>query len=265
MKKGCIGSVVTLLSVFFFSGISEARHFKVYGYKTPDQGDVELVYWVDFIADSDNQMPYFGKTIDREDLWAHTIEIEYGVTDRWTIAGYADFEDPTGEDFEYIQARAVVSRYRLWEKGERFFDTAFYIEYYLPDPDYQDDGTTGRVPKEKLETRIILEKEMGSFTLTLNPKLEKVLSGGDNVEGLEFEYGASLYYTLSEIFRPGLEFYGEMGELVSFKTGDQQEHYIVPAVKGNIGDAFKWNIGAAFGLTTASDDLVIKGIFEFEL
>ena len=30
-----------------------ARDFKVYGYKTPSQGEVELVYWWDYFVKSD--------------------------------------------------------------------------------------------------------------------------------------------------------------------------------------------------------------------
>lgn len=237
---------------------AHARHFKVYGYNTLDAGEVELVYWTDYVVDSDLNMPYFGNTVERDGLLAHTFEVEYGFTDRWTASLYLDYEDPSGGDFESVQARVVAARYRFGEPGTRFFDTAVYFEYIMPDPDYQG-------AKEKLETRFILEKQLGVHTLRLNPKLEKVTSGPDVEEGLEFAYSASIYRPLQERLQVGLEMHGELGELVDTRSPDDQEHYLVPAATFELMDHLEWNIGAAIGLTNASDDLVFKSILEWEL
>ncbi len=237
-----------------------ARHFKVYGYGTLDPGEIELVYWTDYVWKSDNEMNYFGATnVDREGLWGHTLEVEYGITERFMIAAYVDFEKPSDEDIKYIQSRIVTARYRFGDPGERFFDTAIYVEYYLPDPDYLGMG------KEAIEGRLILEKDIGDKTLRLNPRLEKVVSGPDVEEGLEFEYGARLYGPLTTNFKWGLELYGSLGELVDFKPVDKQKHYIVPALTYKISHSLKWNLGAALGLTDASDDVVIKRLLEWEL
>lgn len=259
MSKISVSAALFVLTFFLFTATAEARHFKVYGYQGPAAGEIELVYWTDYVAASDHPMAFFGETVDREGLWAHTFEIEYGVTDRWTIAGYADFEQPSGENFEYIQWRGVVARYRFFEKGERFFDPAIYLEYYFPDPAY-----TGEA-KERIEARLILEKQIGATVLRLNPKVEKVLSGPDVEEGLEFEYGASLYMNLTPQVRPGIELYGGMGEFVNFKSSDDQQHYVVPAVTWKFLPNVSWNLGVAFGLTDASDDVVVKSIIEVGL
>ncbi len=259
MRKNAVSVGLFGLILFLFTAAAEARHFKVYGYQGPDAGEVELVYWTDYVAASDLQMPFFGKSVDREGLWEHTFEVEYGVTDRWTIAGYADFEQPSGKDLEYIQWRAVLSRYRFFERGERFFDTAIYLEYYFRDPDYVGE------PQEKIEARLILEKRVGAAVLRLNPKVEKAWSGPNVEEGLEFEYGASLYVGLTPQVKPGIEAYGSMGELVNLKSPRDQQHYIVPAVNWRILPNINWNIGVAFGLTDASDDVVVKSIIEVGL
>lgn len=259
MRKSAGRVGLLVLTIFLFASRAEARHFKVYGYQGPAAGEVELVYWTDYVVSSDGLMPFFGETVDREGLWAHTLEIEYGVTDQWTVAGYGDFEQPSGENLEFVQWRAVVARYRFFEKGERFFDPAIYLEYYLPDPAY-----TGEA-KERIEARLILEKQIGPSVLRLNPKVEKVLSGPDVEEGLEFEYGASLYWNLSSRFRPGLEVYGSMGEFVNLRSRESQQHYLVPAVTWKVLPNVAWNLGVAFGLTGASDDLAVKSIVEIGL
>ena len=91
-----------------------------------------------------------------------------------------------------------------------------------------------------------------------------MLSGADVEEGLEFEYGASIYYKLDSMIRSGLEFFGKMGEFVNLKSLDDQTHYIVPAFKIGVTEHISWNVGAAFGLTDASDDMVIKSIIGWE-
>ncbi|HEC12954.1 MAG TPA: hypothetical protein ENI80_06825 [Acidiferrobacteraceae bacterium] len=256
MKK----AIFTALILSLTANLAEARHFKVYGYNTLEADEVELVYWTDYVAKSDNTMNYFGKTgVKREGLWSHTLELEYGLTDRLTVAAYADFEQPSGEDLKYIQTRVVAARYRFGEAGKRFFDTALYVEYYFPNQNYQGEA------KEKIEARLILEKKINGKTLRINPKLEKVTSGPDVDEGLEFEYGASLYGPWTSKLQWGLELYGSLGELSNTKPWDKQKHYIVPAMTYKLSKHLKWNIGAAFGLTDASDDLVFKSLLEWEL
>lgn len=259
MNKYYYSSVLLILLVFLFPLYAEARHFKVYGYKTPDEGEMEVALWNDYVVDSDATMNFFEKAgVKRDGLLSHTLEIEYGMTDRWTIAGYIDLEQPSGEDLKYVQMRTVFSRYRFFEKGERFFDTAVYFEYIIPDSKYQ--GT----PKEKLEVRLILERDLGAATLVINPKFEKVTSGDNNKKGLEFAYGISLYAKSSTSFKPGLEAYGDMGQIARFKPARKQKHYLVPAIKWDLFKEISWNLGVAFGLTRASDDLVVKSILAWE-
>ncbi|NOZ11789.1 MAG: hypothetical protein GXP09_12230 [Gammaproteobacteria bacterium] len=256
MKKILFAVLILALT----SGLAQARHFKVYGYGTPKAGEVELVYWTDYVAKSDTTMNYFGKTgVKRKGLWSQTLELEYGLTDRFTVAAYADFEKPSGEDFKYIQTRVVAARYRFGEAGKRYFDTALYVEYYFPKQNYQ-----GKA-KEKIEARLILEKKINDKTLRINPKLEKVTSGPDVNEGLEFEYGASLYGPWTTKLQWGLEIYGSLGELSNIKPRDEQKHYVVPAITYKFSKHLKWNVGAAVGLTDASDDLVIKSLLEWEI
>ncbi len=251
---------LTLLLTMGLIGNAQARNFKVYGYGTPAAGEAELVYWNDYVLSSDNSMPYFGNSsVSREGLIQHTLEVEYGFTDRLKFALYLDADQPSGENFEFTRARIVAAHYRFGDPGQRFFDTALYIEYYLPRVGYM-----GKA-KEQLEARIILEKQIGESTLRINPVLEKVTSGPDIQEGLELDYSASLYGPISNKLKWGIEYYGGVGELVNAKPLSKQKNYLVPAVTYKFNKHFKWNIGAAVGLTQAADDLVIKNIIEWEL
>jgi hypothetical protein len=245
-----------LASVLFLTALPVlARDFKVYPYTTPSEGEIELVYWWDYFVKSEKDYAYFGEVLEKEGLQRHTFEIEYGITDHWTVAAYADFEKPEGGDFEYVQARSVVTRYRFFEQGERFLDGAIYIEYYLPYKKYSD--------SEKVETRVILQKDLGRVSVILNPILDKKISG-EVEEGLEFEYAAGLYYRAARWLTPGLEFYGEMGELSDLHPVDEQEHFIFPSAQLKLGRRTGLDVGYGFGLTKDSDDQVVKLIWELE-
>jgi hypothetical protein len=241
--------------VLLAAASADARGFKVYSYSTPDQGESELVLWWDMVLDSDAPYPYFGETLEKDGLQRYSLEAEYGVTDRWTLAAYADFDKPRGGAFEYVQARAVVTRYRFFEQGERFLDGAIYFEYYLPYHKYAE--------SEHLETRVILQKDVALWSFILNPLFDKNVSGEVD-EGLELEYAAAIYYRIARGVTPGLEFYGELGPLSNLKPGDAQAHYVFPRVAVKLGPRMAVDAGLGFGLTDASDDLVVKVLLEFE-
>jgi len=233
-----------------------ALDFKVYPYTTPSEGEVELAYWWTYVVQSDNSHDYFGQVLDQQGLQMHSLEIEYGMTDNWTVAAYADFEKPKEGDFKYVRARAVAARYRFFEQGERFIDTAIEVEYYLPYKKYSD--------AEKIETRVILEKDIGQISIMLNPIFEKDVSGAEVDAGMELEYAAGVYYRATPVFTPGLEFFGAMGELSDLKPRDQQEQYIFPRLGVKLGHRLIFDLGYGFGLTKASDDRVVKAIVELE-
>lgn len=233
--------------------------FKTYGAKTLEQGEVELVYWTGHALDSDGRMKYFGKEVDRKGLTNHVLEVEYGLSDRWTVAAYLDYLQPKGEELKLVQGHFVGTRYSLFKNSERFFDTTLYVEYYLPRKAYLSEN------KERLESRIIMQKNFGDTSIKLNPKLEKVVSGPDVEEGLEFEYAASIYQEFTDSFEAGVEFYGKMGEFSAIKPYEEQTHYVMPAIEIKPFKGFAWNVGVGFAMTEASDKTVLKSIIEWEI
>jgi len=247
---------VILLLTLLFASFSYSQFYKVYGYKTRAKSETEFVLWTTYIAQSDFQYSFFGEEVDRQGLWAHSAEIEYGISDRLTVALYFDFEDPAGESLKYFRTRAVFLRYRFAEKGKFFFDPAIYVEYYIPKKDYKD--------YEELEVRLILEKDLGNFRIDLNPKFEKKTSGSKVNQGIEFNYSVGVYYRKYHNIQPGIEFHGKMGEISDLKPWEEQRHVIFPTIDFRFGPGFHWHPGAGFGLTGTSDSLTLKSIFSYK-
>jgi hypothetical protein len=244
------GAFLTLLLLPLFSS---AQFYKVYPYMTAEAGEKELVYWFSAIG-SDHQYAFFGEQVDRQGLMAHSIELEYGLSNKWTAGFYLDFEHPKGNNLKHIRTKALMFHGRFWEKGERPVDLGLYVEYILPRKDYKN--------AEQLEMKWIIEKDIGFHSIVMNPTFEKTISGPDIFEGVEFALNGGWYYRKSLKVQPGIEFYSKWGELKEPRALQDSPVYLFPAIdvifgtKGNI----TWHTGAGFGLTNPADNLVFKSI-----
>ncbi|MDD4108296.1 MAG: hypothetical protein PHH93_06225 [Prolixibacteraceae bacterium] len=244
---------IAISALIFLPLISSAQFFKVYPYMTAEAGEKELVYWFSAIG-SDNQYSFFGDMVDRQGLLAHSIELEYGLSNKWTAGFYLDFEQPKGHELRHIKTKALMFHGRFWEKGERPVDLGLYVEYILPRKDYKN--------AEQIEIKCIMEKDFGFNSVVLNPTFEKNISGPDVYEGVEFALNGGWYYRESLKIQPGVEFYSKWGELKDLSPLNESRTYIFPAIDimfgthGNI----TLHTGAGFGLTNPSDNFVFKSI-----
>jgi len=248
-----LANKIALCAFIFLPLFSSAQFYKVYPYMTAEAGEKELVYWFSAIG-SDHQYSFFGDLVDRQGLIAHSIELEYGLSNTWTAGLYLDFEQPKGQELKHIKTKALMFHGRFWEKGERPVDLGLYVEYILPRKEYKN--------AEQIEIKCILEKDFRFNSFVLNPTFEKNISGPDVDEGVEFALNGGWYYRENLKIQPGIEFYTKWGELKELTPFDQSRTYIFPAVdfifgtKGNI----TWHTGAGFGLTNPADNFVFKSI-----
>ena len=257
LRKLC---TLAFLLVFFLCFIPKAKSqfHQVYGYTTLDANEKELVMWNTFIPSSNETYSFFGETVERQGLMAHSLEVEYGITRRFTVAMYADFEQPKGHDLKWIKTKAVMVYYRFAEKNLLPVDLAIYGEYKLPRKGYKD--------YEELEIKLIMEKDLGFHQFVLNPTFEKKISGADVTEGVEFALNGAYTYTKSLVFQPRLEYYSKMGELYDMHDFDEQKHYLFPSFSLFFGKylQFRWHTGIGIGLTNPADNVVIKSILSWE-
>lgn len=236
---------------------SFCQFYKIYGYATPDAGEKEFVYWLSYIPSSENRYMFFGDQIEREGLFAHSLEIEYGLSNRLSVALYLDFEHPRYSDVRWIGTKVVMARYRFYEKASRPVDLALYAEYKLPKKKYKN--------SEELELKLIVEKDFGFHTFVANPTFEKKVSGPDIDEGAEFVFNIGYYYKKSLIIQPGIEFYGKMGELREMASFSEQENYVFPTIDLFLGTHknINWHLGIGFGLSDPSDNIIFKSIISY--
>ena len=189
-------------------------------------------------------------------MYRSALELTYGLTDKLEVAAYVDYAHPNGGSFQYAGSKYRL-RGSLFEQGELPVDLGWYAELeWHRTPQFDDQNL-------ELELRPILSKDLGRFSVVLNPKFEKVLVGPDNNKSWEFGYVAGVYYRAVRWLSPGVEFYGGIGPITNVDAITEQQHYIFPVLRGALG-GLEYNVGPGFGLTRGSDRVLVKFNLELE-
>ena len=228
---------------------------RVYQWETPQQGWLELTAWETVVPRSDVDDDRFGLASTRRGLWAQSIEVEYGFTDRLTVAAYADFEDPSGHDLAFTQAR-IEARSRLFDRYQRLLNPALYLEAHLPR------GATGS--PEELEARLILERDLGDFRIVANPALAKAWSTPEIAGGTLVELSAGAYDRRFWLAQPGVELFWSTGQLGHWPAFHAQYFLLGPSVDVNLTQELGFHVAAGFGVTDGTDDLMVRGYLTYQ-
>jgi hypothetical protein len=106
------------------------------------------------------------------------------------------------------------------------------------------------------EIRPIIGTRSGPWDLIVNPILD---TSFDGLSHLDFAPSLRLAYNRSPVFALAVEHYADFGQLRHFESGESQEHNLF-AVADYGAKLLDVEAGVGFGLTKASDKLVLKTI-----
>ena len=232
-------------------GESPPNFFEVQQYDQPFAGWLEPTLWTTWVGSTDRRYNRFGEDLSRHGMWAHSLELEYGVTDRFTLGSYFDFVDPRGGTFRFAQAR-LLARYRFAQRQELIVNPAIYFEYYLPNRAYGD---------QELEARFIADKDIGDFRVVVNPTLALTTTGDDRWHAPSIGLSGGVYWRRPVTFQPGLEYFAEYGPIND--VGNTRQ-YLLPSVDIALTRNITWHIGAGIGVTKGSDNFVVASQLRFE-
>ena len=227
---------------------------EVYPYDTAGPGELEVEtlnsYVVNGLGSPEPDI------VPDQHLWRSSLELTYGLTDHLEAAAYLDFARTEDGSVDYAGNR-VHGRYRFFEKDEIPVNVGLYVELEIPNRRFDEDNLSA-------EMRLILEKDLGAFTVQINPIFEKSLSGESTNIGTEFSYAAKTLYRWRPWLKPGVEFYGDIGPLSNPDRSSRQAHYVIPEVDLLLARQLKLNTGVGFGLTHGSNSCLIKFNLEYE-
>jgi len=244
--------LLCLLGLAMGASEAEANHLQV---RTPyalDKGELEAAYWLDAFVNT--PVATSAGTFPRQHLLRHTAELAYGLTDRWWVEAYADFEQPTksGSEQTTFIGQRYETVYRFLDRHDFWPAAALYVEYKIPQRRFQHN--------DEVEWKLLLESRVRDFMVRLNPVWEREFNDASRVR---FGYENGWYWFASPKVRLGVEGFGTFGPIGSFPTTNAQSHSWGPAVKFKIGPV-GWDLGMQFGWTQASDYVVFKSILDFE-
>jgi hypothetical protein len=249
---------ITIAVLFLAAAPACALNFfelEVYPATTEGQGLHEIESHTNYVPNgrkpTDEELS--GEEFRRQGLFRESIEYNYGLTDKIDAAAYLDLAWPSGEAPQYAGNRFRL-RGALFDKGRFPVDLGWYFEVELPQKD---------PAQVELEFRPILSRDLGRFSVDLNPSFELPTVTSER-RTLEFNYGARLLYRLSPRFQPAVEFYGDIGQIRDVDPSKEQEHYVSPMLYARIAPGIYASGGLMFGLTRASDPVLLRFAVEYE-
>jgi len=212
------------------------------------------------------------------------LEIEYGVTPRWTTELYLEGVTTTRDGSGFTGWR-WENRFRPLKNQHRI-NPVLYVEYENVSEasriQKEIDGS-GSLPFEpiadlneerahEIEGKLILSSTAGAWNVSENFVIEKNLSES---EGIEFGYAVGASRLLGaaaggrscvlcrESLSVGVEAYGGLGSTPESGLSDTR-HYVAPVLGWRVGHEMTFKVSVGFGLTEASDRALFRVAVAFE-
>ena len=232
-------TLMVLTGSFIFSNQVLADH-TIYSPRV-DFGELELELKGHVIDDSRDE-------VDGEQVIV--VEAGYGFTNNLFVSALVEIEKEPNASME-AEAAALEAIYTLTEPGQYWADYAVYVETEF--------GLESEYP-DKLELKLLVEKEISRYVNTLNLIAEKEY--GNNAEDeTEFEYAWRTQYRMQRSLEPGIEIYG------NFESGDEEYLALGPVIFGEFpltNGKFKYEAGILFAGNNNTPDNTLKWTIEYE-
>lgn len=184
----------------------------------------------------------------------HILELAYGVNSWWSVELEGEWEKDPGDGYHY-EATEVYNNFQLTDVGEYWLDAGLQVKYVFKHPDGKAD---------RLKVYALLAKQYPQFTHVANIGLEQELHKNTRNRNPKADAKWMTQYNYKPMLNPGFEYYGEYGEISDFSPYDSQKHRLGPALYGNLGNGFKYELGWLFGLSKATEDHAVKFNIEYE-
>lgn len=274
-RSYCALLLVFLFALILTASAQERPYFVTYDHHLEEPGNVEISIASTSRVPRDAQPAYF----------APWMELEYGVTGRWTTEIYLEGVSTSGDSTIFTGWR-LENRFRPL-KREHWINPILYLEYekineasgiqkeVVGNAEISDELNAELRAKHahEIEGKLILSSTMHDWNISENFIVEKNVS---HDEGVEFGYAFGVYRPLAtlasglecgfcrENFAAGVEMYGGLGSTNGFGLRDTA-HYIAPVLSWQLGDSSTLRFSAGFGLTDVSSRVLIRFGYSYEI
>jgi hypothetical protein len=214
------------------------------------------------------------------------MEIEYGVTSRWTSELYLEGQG-TIEDSAVFTGWRLENRFRVL-KREHFINPVLYLEYERTSeasriqkeivgggPDVSSPNSEVQPTKNhELEGKLILSSTVHDWNIAGNFIAEKNLS---QAEGFEFGYAFGVARPLAKLasgeqcrfcrenFLVGIELYGGLGSTEDGFSVHNTAHYAAPVMSWQISENGSLHFSPSIALTHEGSPLLLRFGYSYEI
>jgi len=181
-----------------------------------------------------------------------TLEITHGFTSWFEVGFYLFTSIHNGQGWDWVGDH-IRPRVRVPESWHWPVGVSLSTEIGYQRRQYSTDTWTQ-------EIRPIVDKQLGRWYLAFNPALELSYHGENAGKAPGFSPNFTVGYDFTKKINGAIEYYGSFGPIDDFLPGELQQHQIFPAVNLNVSPKWEINAGVGWGLTGATDHLIVKGI-----
>ncbi len=238
-----------LFSIFFFIGNAQENYeIQVYGSPTMTKGQTMFELHSNYTFNGNKDL--VNGVLPSNHSVHETIEITHGITDNFELGFYlfTNYTPNYGLKIIGTHLRPRIAAPESWHLPVGLSLSAeigWQKQEYAPET-------------FSMELRPIIDKTIGKFYLCLNPTLGFAFMGNDINKTPAFAPNIKTAFAASSKYSLGLEYYGDLGPLNQFEKLPQQNHAIFVVADLYLDPKWELNFGPGFGLSEATDKLVMK-------
>jgi len=239
-------AAVMLLVAWSVIAFAQTDEIQVYDAGIADPGVFNLMVHTNFTPDG-LETPRFPGGLVPDGTLNGVPEWAYGVTDWFEQGLYLPLYSLSSNDGPVLNGFKVRELFVTPHAAEQTFFYGINFEFSYNAKHWDPDRYTS-------EIRPIIGWHLGKFDFIVNPIFDNSWKGLNN---LDFAPSVRLAYNLSKTWAVAVEQYSDFGVVRHFLGPDQQSQQLF-AVVDYKSEAINVEAGLGFGLTPASDGLVMK-------
>lgn len=250
----CTGRLLLICSALPVIAHAQTDEIQVYDAGIVDPGKFELTVHGNYTPDGLKQPAFPGGVVPNHSVNG-AFEWAYGAADFLELGLYLPVYTVTNSgnpqfDGGKLRMLWVVPHAR---QREFFYGVNFEFSYNV----HHWEST-----RTALEIRPIAGLHEGRWDLIFNPILDSDFKGLDQ---MHFAPAERIDYNLSQKWAVGVEHYGDLGPLRHFDPVSQQSQSLFAVADYRVDEANSVEFGVGHGLTSQTDDVVLKLIFNHDL
>jgi hypothetical protein len=191
---------------------------------------------------------------DKNNVAEQETELEWGVNNFWVTSLTGDYEKAPDESWK-MSAVEWENRFQFLPQGEYWLDVGGLVSYqHAVQNDEPDD----------LELKLLLQKDSGMFTHILNVGIEQDIGTHAN-PAPDRSFAWSTRYRMNQYVQPGFEIQSDLGTAGANDRWQNQQHYIGPALYGEIIPNLKYALAVYSGISQAAAQYAGRLQLEYEM